>query len=348
MLLIKPKIPSFLESGSYGCVAVRKARALNIDVEESLREQYPNLRSNPHSIHFVEIVDKKDVKIIHELSDAKKLIKINCEFLEHERSALKIGVVICGRQAPGMHNIIDGLLRFAKNHGNTELIGFTNGTVGFFSGQHVVITEENFELYRNQGGCEYLGRSKDQIRTKQHQDSALEICEKFNLNGLVLVGASHTLTDAARLTDIFIKKNVKTCVVGVPSTIFGNISGNYIEATVGFDTASKLYSQLIGNIMTDAASAVKYWYLMRLMGGDPSHLALESALQTGPNAVIISEESSRESETLYTIVNRLCDLIQKRHEEGKNFGTILIPDGLLAHISHYSFIIEELNKAFSN
>lgn len=142
-------------------------------------------------------------------------------------------------------------------------------------------------------------------------------------------------------------EGVQTRVVGVPCAIFGNISHKFVESTVGFDTASKLYSQLIGNIMTDAASAVKYWYFMRLMGGDPSHLAVESALQTGPNSVLISEQFAKDNDSLLSIVDRLCDLITKRHDDGKDFGTVLIPDGLLSHLSHYNIIVEELNKAFS-
>ncbi|CAI2371730.1 unnamed protein product [Moneuplotes crassus] len=348
MLSYKAGIPSFLENGDYGCVVVRKARPKNIDIEQTLHEQYPYLSNDTYTTHFTEIVDKKDIKVSNTFTQDEEVLRLNEELSANQKSHIKIGIVICGRQAPGMHNVIDGLLRFAKNHGDVELIGFTNGTKGFFKGEHIIITEENFALYRNQGGCEFLGRSVDQIRTPEHQEAALETCTKFNLSGLVLVGASHSLSDAAHLTDIFLEKNIQTKVVGVPSTIFGNICGKYIESTVGFDTASKLYSQLIGNIMTDAASAVKYWYLMRLMGGDPSHLALESALQTGPNAVLISEESARDNEALPAIVSRLCDLIQKRHEEGKDFGTILIPDGLLSHLSHYSTIIDELNQAFNS
>lgn len=347
MLKYTAPIPRILESGSYACAAVREAKAPNIDVEETLHEQYPHLSHDIFATHFVEIIDVKDEKLQNDIADSKNIKSLNESFGQHNQSELRIGVIICGRQAPGMHNIIDGLIRFAKNHGKTELIGFTNGTRGFFNGDHVIITEENFAFYKNQGGCEFLGRSVDQIRSQAHYESAKETCVKFNLSGVVLVGASHTLSDASHLTDYFLTEGVKTRVVGVPSTIFGNISHKFVETTVGFDTASKLYSQLIGNIMTDAASAVKYWYFMRLMGGDPSHLAAESALQTGPNSVLISEQSAKDHETLLAIVDRICDLITKRHDEGKDFGTILIPDGLLAHLSHYNTIVDELNKAFS-
>lgn len=347
LLEFKAPVPKFLEEGTYSCRAVRQATARNIDIEETLNEEYPHLSNDLYATHFVEVVDKKDEKIHNEISDTEHVKFLNESFAINNQQSLKIGVVFCGRQAPGMHNVVDGLLRFAQNHGSVQLIGFTNGTLGFFKGEHVEITEENFKLFRNQGGCDFLGRSVDQIRTKDHRAHAKETCTNMGLNGLVLVGATHTLTDAAHLTDYFLKEGVTTRVIGVPATIFGNVAHRYVEATVGFDSASKHYSQLIGNIMTDAASAVKYWYLMRLMGGDPSHLALESALQTGPNAVLISEQCAKDAETLPAIVSKLCDLITKRHEEGKNFGTILIPDGLLAHLSHYSILIEELNQAFA-
>jgi 6-phosphofructokinase 1 len=305
MLDFKAPIPDILENGSYACAGVRKAALKNIEVEDALQSQYPSVSTDVFSTHFAEVIDTKDQKVKIGMEGTEGLKLLNESFLHQNNSKLRIGVVICGRQAPGMHNIIDGLLRFSKTHGNTELIGFTNGTLGFFKGSHLVIDDDNFALFRNQGGCDYLGRSVDQIKTKEHQESAKETCTKLDLSGLVLVGASHTLTDAAHLTDYFLEQEVRTRIVAIPCTIFGNIAHKYIESTVGFDTASKLYSQLIGNIMTDAASAVKYWYLMRLMGGDPSHLALESALQTGPNMVLISEQCAREAETMDNIVNRI-------------------------------------------
>lgn len=344
----KAPIPSILEDGTYACVAVKKAQAHNLDVHETLHDQYPDLSNDVYANHFVEIVDKKAEKLHNRIHVDDSVEKLNEEFAQIGNKKIKIGVVICGRQAPGMHNIIDGLLRFSENYGNCELIGFTNGTLGFFKGEHIVISEDNFKYFRNQGGCDFLGRSADKLRTAEHHKSAKETCNKMNLDGLVLVGATHSLTDAAHLTDYFLKEKVSTRVIGIPATLYGNVNHKYVETTVGFDTATKLYSQLIGNIMTDAASAVKYWYLIRLMGGDSSHLALESSLQTGPNTVLISEQCAKDAETLPAIVNRICDLITKRHEEGKNFGTLLIPDGLLAHLPHYNILIDELNQVYSN
>jgi diphosphate--fructose-6-phosphate 1-phosphotransferase len=149
------------------------------------------------------------------------------------------------------------------------------------------------------------------------------------------------------LTEYFLNHKQNTSIIGVPCTVDGNINHPLFETTVGFDTASKLYSQLIGNIMTDSASATKYWYLMRLMGRDPSHLVLECALQTHPNYVIISEECSQRSQSLDDIVKDICDVISERANKKKNFGTILIPEGLLSHLPHFKTLIEELNEIFT-
>jgi diphosphate--fructose-6-phosphate 1-phosphotransferase len=150
------------------------------------------------------------------------------------------------------------------------------------------------------------------------------------------------------LSDYFIEHKIKTRVIAIPSTVDGNIHHEYIATSIGFDTASKVYSQLIGNMLSDSASAIKYWYFIRLMGRDPSHLALECAIKTHPNEVIISEECSFRGETLPDIVNRTCDVIEERAKIGKNYGCILIPDGLLNHVAAYKHLIEEFNVSFQN
>mmetsp|Transcript_36969 Transcript_36969/g.56635 ORF Transcript_36969/g.56635 Transcript_36969/m.56635 type:complete len:226 (+) Transcript_36969:2383-3060(+) len=171
---------------------------------------------------------------------------------------------------------------------------------------------------------------------------------KHGINGLILIGATHTLTDGARLTNHFLKNKIPCNVVVVPATLDGNVRHNYIQMSLGFDTASKVYSQLIGNMLTDSASAIKYWYFIRLMGKDPSHLALESALKTHPNMVIISEECAFRGENLPDIVNRIADVVEERSTQGKNYGTVLIPEGLLAHLSAYRHLLNELNSMFQH
>lgn len=155
------------------------------------------------------------------------------------------------------------------------------------------------------------------------------------------------MTDACNLTEYFLSKAISTRVIAIPSTLDGNIRHGFFECSIGFDTATKVYSQLVGNMLSDSASAIKYWYFIRLMGKDPSHLALECALKTHPNIVIVSEESNFRGESLYDIVIRICEIIVIRAKEGKNFGTVLIPEGLLSHISAYKNLITELNVLFS-
>jgi len=164
----------------------------------------------------------------------------------------------------------------------------------------------------------------------------------------VIVGATHAMTDAVYLSEFFEANNSSCRVIAVPATVDGNIHHNYIQTSIGFDTASKVYSQLIGNMLTDSASAIKYWYFIRLMGKDPSHLAVECALKTSPNYVIVSEECKDRNESLEDIVKNLATIIQKRAEKGQNYGCILIPEGLLKHVSSFNNLIIELNTLFRN
>jgi diphosphate--fructose-6-phosphate 1-phosphotransferase len=331
----KVRLPKIYSNGNYKVKL--SSEPLEPHTEEcktALQKFFPNLDSNPNSKFLAEILDQSECeqKEDSEISSLKEL---------------RIGIVFCGRQAPGGNNIVNGLLEYQmRSQRKVSLFGFTNGTVGMFKGQHIEITQENFKYYRNHGGYDFLGRSVDKIRSKEELEATRKACEELNLDGLVLVGATHTMTDCLLLSDYFISHAVKTNIIVVPSSVDGNVSHPLFESTVGFDTASKVYSQLIGNIMTDSASATKYWYLMRLMGRDPSHLVLECALQTHPNYVIISEECGQRSSNLSDIVHDICDVINQRAQEKKNFGTILIPEGLLSHLPHFKTLIEELNELF--
>lgn len=340
--LMKEKtiLPKVLAYGNYKVKLSSQLEPMTEEARQSCHKHFNSLSNNKYSKFLAEVLEESEVG------------KTDTEMtLTDVRSKeVRIGVVYCGRQAPGGNNVVNGLLEFKKvnqNKLNVTLFGFKFGTVGMFNGEYIEITEENFKLYKNHGGFDYLGRSVDKIRTNEELSQTKNICEKLGLDGLVLVGATHTMTDCLLLTEYFLNNNVKTSIIAVPCTVDGNVKHPLFEATVGFDTASKVYSQLIGNIMTDSASATKYWYLMRLMGRDPSHLVLECALQTHPNYVIISEECSQRSQNLSDIVNDICNVITERANQKKNFGTILIPEGLLAHLPHFKTLIEELNEIFS-
>jgi len=175
-----------------------------------------------------------------------------------------------------------------------------------------------------------------------------ESCKKHAITGLILVGDTQTLTDGAHLTEYFLKNDLSTKVVVIPSALDGNIRHGLIETSLGFDTVSGLYSALIGNILTDTASGFKYWNFIRVMGSHPSHVALECALKTHPNMVIISEEAASKGETLEDIVNRVADVVCERAAEGKNYGAVVIPEGLLANISAFKHLFIELNELFMN
>ena len=257
----------------------------------------------------------------------------------------KICIFYCGNASPGGNNIIDGLLKFQQQKKGLEILGILTGADGIEKESLIKITEESFAPYRNLGGYDYLGKSKDQL-SDEHVDSLAKLCKKHGITGLVLVGATHSLTDAIKISEYFKTTKVDTNVVVVPAAIDGNIRHNYFQACIGFDTAAKIYSQLIGNMLTDSASAIKYWYFIRLMGRDPSILALECGLKTHPNMVIVSEECAYRGESLPDIVRRIADLVVDRAQLGKNYGCVLIPEGLLAHVSAYKHLIQELNVIF--
>jgi diphosphate--fructose-6-phosphate 1-phosphotransferase len=239
-------------------------------------------------------------------------------------------------------------LRFQAARKNVKLYGFINGLKGLMEEKIVEINEESFKPFRNLGGYDYLGRSHDYLRTSAEQLQAAKVCKENGFTGLVMIGATHTLSDACILSEYFMANGVDTRVVAIPATVNGNIRHSFISTAIGFDTASKVYSQLIGNMLSDSASAIKYWYFIRLMGRDPSHLVLECAMQTHPNLVIISEECSQRGETLIDIVNRICDMVEERANKGKNYGCVLIPEGLLNYVAAYKNLIDEINQLFAN
>ena len=343
--LLKEKIelPSVLANRRFRVKLSNILEPANEEARYACKKTYPNTYADAHNRRLAEIVEEADYDLSQKVFDIYGYLEKPLE------KDLKIGIVYNGRQSPGGNNIINGLLEFKKSikKQNVTLIGFLFGTLGMFNQEYIEITDENFANYKNHGGFDYLGRSVDKIRSKDELEKTKKVCLALNLDGIIFVGASHTLTDALLVTEYFKENSVNTSVIGIPCSVDGNIKHPLFEATIGFDTASKVYSQLIGNIMTDSASATKYWYLIRLMGRDPSHLVLECALQTRPNYVIISEECGERGQSLNDIVNDICDVIVKRAEEKKNFGTILIPEGLLAHLPHFKTLIDELNEIFS-
>lgn len=232
----------------------------------------------------------------------------------------KVGVVLSGGQAAGGHNVIIGLQKALQG----ELIGFLNGPAGIIKNQTRPLDASFVLPYLNTGGFDMIGSGRTKIETPEQFEAALTTVRAHHLDGLVIIGGDDSNTNAALLAEYFLAHNQPTTVVGVPKTIDGDLKNRYIEQPFGFDTAVKTYSEIVGNLLKDALSAKKYWYFIKLMGRSASHITLETALQTHPNLALISEEHK----SLDTLVTDIVQLIEERARLGKNYGAILIPEGI--------------------
>lgn len=257
---------------------------------------------------------------------------------------LIVGIVLSGGQAPGGHNVIWGLYEaIMKIHPKSKLIGFCGGPSGIIKNQTIPIDAALLSRYKNQGGFDMLGSGRTKIETPEQFQAAESTVRLLDLDGLVIVGGDDSNTNAAFLAEYFIRKSVKTCVVGVPKTIDGDLQNEFIEISFGFDTACKVYSEIIGNILRDALSTKKYWHFIKLMGRTASHITLECALQTRPNLTLISEEIAQKNLSLSAVTEEIADMICARAKIGKNYGGILIPEGVVESISGCKEMIQELN-----
>jgi pyrophosphate--fructose-6-phosphate 1-phosphotransferase len=255
-----------------------------------------------------------------------------------------VGVVLSGGQAPGGHNVILGLLEGLKaGNENSKLLGFLNGPSGILDDDCIELTPKFVADYRNTGGFDMIGSGRTKIESEEQFARALEVCKKRDINALVIIGGDDSNTNAALLAEYFAAQESEVKVIGVPKTIDGDLKSSYIETSFGFDTATKTYAELIGNIARDANSARKYWHFIKLMGRSASHIALECALQTHPNACIIGEEVAAKSHTLDNIVDGIVDTVVTRSENGYNYGVVLVPEGLIESIPEMKTMIGEMN-----
>ena len=257
---------------------------------------------------------------------------------------INVGVILSGGQAPGGHNVIAGLFDGVKN-GNKEskLYGFLGGPSGIIEGEYVEITSELIDSYRNTGGFDIIGSGRTKLETNEQFDKSLEVCKKLGITAVVIIGGDDSNTNAALMAEYYKSKGEAIQVIGCPKTIDGDLKNEHIETSFGFDTATKVYSELIGNIERDANSAKKYYHFIKLMGRSASHICLECALQTQPNWAIISEEVEKEQKTLTQVVDEIVNVVVKRAEKGDNFGVILVPEGLIEFIPEMKVLIAELN-----
>jgi len=258
---------------------------------------------------------------------------------------LKVGVVLSGGQASGGHNVIAGLFDALKAaNADSTVYGFLKGPGGCIKGKYKELTAEIIDEYRNTGGFDMIMSGRDKIEKPEDLAACLANFKQMDLDGLVVVGGDDSNTNAAVLAEYLCAQNARTRIIGVPKTIDGDMKNEQIEASFGFDTAVKTYSELIGNICRDATSAVKYWHFIRLMGRSASHVALECALQTQPNICLISEEIQEKGTTLAEIVDYIADVVAKRAAAGKNYGILVVPEGLPEFISDIKTMIDELSN----
>ena len=314
-----PKIPGILKKGISNIGLKRGRRTSAISDAAEIKKLFPHSYGNP-IVKFVKGTGQEGTR------------------------PLNVGVVLSGGQAPGGHNVIIGLFDGIKEiHPESRLFGFKGGPIGILKGKYVELTAEVISPYRNTGGFDMIGSGRDKIEKDEHFAASRQICESLKLDALVIIGGDDSNTNAAFLTEYFQKEGQKTCVIGVPKTIDGDLKGDVIEVSFGFDTACKLYSELIGNICRDAASACKYWHFVKLMGRNASHVTLECALQTHVNIALIGEEVNEKNMTLARIVEYVANVVKRRSEAGKDFGVCLVPEGLVEFIPEIRLLISELN-----
>lgn len=257
---------------------------------------------------------------------------------------INAGVILSGGQAPGGHNVIAGLFDGLKAaNPESRLFGFILGPGGLVEHKYMELTADIIDEYRNTGGFDMIGSGRTKLERREQFDKGLEILKELGISALVIIGGDDSNTNAAVLAEYYRSIGAGVSVIGCPKTIDGDLKNDLIEASFGFDTACKVYSEVIGNIQRDCNSARKYWHFIKLMGRSASHIALECALQTHPNVCIISEEVEANDLSLDEIVNRIARVVARRAAEGNNFGTVLIPEGLIEFIPAMKRLIAELN-----
>ena len=311
----QPKLPIALQ----GAVKVKEGEPTqSVDNQEEIKQLFPNTYGMP----VVEFVQG--------------------EACEHE--PMNVGVILSGGQAPGGHNVICGIFDALKKlNPENRLYGFLMGPGGLVDHHYKELTADIIDNYRNTGGFDMIGSGRTKLEKVEQFEKGLEVIRELNIKAIVIIGGDDSNTNACVLAEYYAAKNYGVQVIGCPKTIDGDLKNDQIEASFGFDTATKTYSELIGNIERDCNSARKYWHFIKLMGRSASHIALECALQCQPNICIVSEEVEAKDQTLNDIVEQICKAVAKRAEDGNNYGVVLVPEGLIEFIPAIGRLIDELN-----
>ncbi len=311
----QPKLPKALQ----GAVKVKEGKPTQSVADQ---DEIKNLFPNTYGMPLVEFVP----------SD------------EQVQKAMNIGIILSGGQAPGGHNVISGLFdEIKKLNPENRLYGFLMGPGGLVDHNYMEITAELLKEYRNTGGFDIIGSGRTKLEKEEQFEKGLEIIRQLDIKAIVIIGGDDSNTNACVLAEYYAAKKYGVQVIGCPKTIDGDLKNEQIETSFGFDTATKTYSELIGNIQRDCNSARKYWHFIKLMGRSASHIALECALQCQPNICIVSEEVEAKDLTLDNIVTEICNAVVCRASKGWNFGTVLIPEGLIEFVPAINRLISELN-----
>jgi diphosphate-dependent phosphofructokinase len=287
---------------------------------------------------------QKEIKDIFPNTYGLPILDIETGSAPLKSQAVSVGVILSGGQAPGGHNVIAGIFDgLKKMNGSSRLYGFLGGPSGLVNGKSIEITSQLVDEYRNTGGFDIIGSGRTKLEDKEQFDKGLANCKKLGINAIVIIGGDDSNTNACVLAEYYKSINAGVQVIGCPKTIDGDLKNEMIEASFGFDTACRVYSELIGNIERDALSAKKYWHFIKLMGRSASHIALECALQTRPNYAIISEEVQEKKLTMDQIVEGIAHVVKSRADNGENFGVCLVPEGLIEFVPEIRKLISGIN-----
>ena len=311
----QPKLPAALK----GNVVLNEGAATQSVADQAdIKKLFPNTYGMP-TIQFV-------------AGEAKKYDAVN------------VGVILSGGQAPGGHNVISGLFDgLKKMNPNSKLYGFLGGPSGLVDHKYVELTADIIDEYRNTGGFDIIGSGRTKLEEVEQFDKGIEICNKLGIKAIVIIGGDDSNTNACVLAEYYLQKKCGIQVIGCPKTIDGDLKNEMIETSFGFDTATKVYAEVIGNIQRDANSAKKYWHFIKLMGRSASHVTLECALKTQPNITLIGEDVEAKKQTLDDIVTYIAQAVANRAAKGLNFGIVLVPEGLIEFIPAIKKLISELN-----
>jgi pyrophosphate--fructose-6-phosphate 1-phosphotransferase len=295
------------------------------------------------------LADVADLKALFKHSFGKPVAKFAKGKNDKTGRKLTVGVILSGGQAPGGHNVIAGIYDgLKKGNAASRLLGFLGGPSGLVDNKTVEITDAFMDEYRNTGGFDMIGSGRTKIETPEQFAASLATAKALGLDAVVVIGGDDSNTNAALLAEYFVAQGSAVQVIGCPKTIDGDLKNEHIETSFGFDTATKTYAELIGNIARDANSAKKYWHFIKLMGRSASHIALECGLQTQPNVCLVSEEVEAKQLSLAAIVDQICDSIAKRAAAKENFGVVLIPEGLVEFVPEMKKLIAELNDLMAH